>query len=881
MNILQIEKNLEIIAVKLSKSEFVFDLLLAYGVPRATVKLLKDGRYNLSKQADQIILKKRLFFQKVKDKDLHITIDALQNDIATMRHEPRFIVVTDFETLLAIDTKTKDQLDIDIIDIAKHYDFFLPWAGIEKHRHKNENPADRKAAEKMAKLYDGILAENNISTEERTHDLNVFLSRLLFCFFAEDTNIFEEKLFTNSVASHTQNDGSDLDIYLETFFDALNKQDTSQYPKYLQKFPYVNGGLFAKKHWIPKFSAKSRKIIIECGELNWSEINPDIFGSMMQAVTHPGQRTSLGMHYTSVPNIMKVVGPLFLDELNEEFEKYKENHNKLKNLLGRIVRIKIFDPACGSGNFLIIAYKELRRLEIRIIRELSMLSFSGIKLSNFYGIEIDDFAHEIAKLSLYLAEHQMNIEFLKETGKVNPTLPLKVGGNIFCENATRADWEKVCPKSENDEIYILGNPPYLGFNLQDNNQREDMRQVFYPRDDYKRLDYICCWFIKSSKYIKSINERVAFVSTNSICQGEQVNLLWPSILERSLEINFAHQPFRWSNSAKGNAGVTCVIIGLRKKVKQPCYLYVSEHREVVENINAYLTAGSDVIVVKRGSPLSDMPGMIRGDMPIDGGYLILSKTEKDFLISNFNESKNFIREFVGADEFLKGETRWCLWISNDDLPNALRIPFVRDRIERVKQMRNASKNKTTQELAKTPHLFGQIRHKEVPSIIIPSTTSERREYIPLGFLEAKIIISNLAYSIPCYEPFLFGILSSCMHMTWVRAVAGGLETRIRYTSGICYNTFPIPPLSTKQKEEISIYAYNVIEERERNSEKTIAQLYDPMKMPARLKEAHQSLDLMVERCYRLKPFASDEERLETLFKLYEQMIKEEKTKNNK
>ena len=425
MNIEQVKSGISTLLENFNKEEFIFDLLLAYGLPKSTITLLKKGRHNLSKQNGRIILKRKVFLQEETNADLHVTIDTLRKDPATNRYSPRFLIVTDYTTLLATDTKTNENLDIPIKDIVKHYDFFLPWAGIEKHRQGNENPADRKAAEKMAKLYDEILAENTIREPRRLHDLNVFLSRLLFCFFAEDTNIFESKLFTNSIASHTQEDGSDFGDYLDKLFEVLNNSERSDFPQYLQRFPYVNGGLFATKHWIPSFSARSRKIIIECGELNWSQINPDIFGSMMQAVVHPGERESLGMHYTSVPNIMKVIEPLFLDELREEFELNKENKRKLQSLLNRISRIKFFDPACGSGNFLIITYKELRRLEIHIIKQLGIFSFSSIPLSNFYGIEIDDFAHENAKLSLYLAEHQMNIEFKDELSNVSPTLPLK------------------------------------------------------------------------------------------------------------------------------------------------------------------------------------------------------------------------------------------------------------------------------------------------------------------------------------------------------------------------------------------------------------------------------------------------------------------------
>lgn len=878
MHITEIEKNLEKLVENFSKNEFIFDLLLAYGVPKATITLLKKGRHNLSKKDGEIILKKKLLFQEVEGRDLHQIIDNLQNEASTMSHSPRFIIVTDYTTLLAVDTKNKDQLDIEIKNITKYYDFFLPWAGIEKHNHSNENPADRKAAETMAKLYDGILEENSIENEERTHDLNVFLSRLLFCFFAEDTNIFEEKIFTNYIASHTQADGSDLDTYLDTLFDVLNTKDSSKYPSYLQKLPYVNGGLFAKKHWIPKFSARSRKIIIECGKLDWSKINPDIFGSMIQAVVHSGERGSLGMHYTSVPNIMKVIGPLFLNNLKDEFYQNRANKKKLEEILSRIARIKFFDPACGSGNFLIITYKELRRLEMEIIKELGIFAFSGINLSQFYGIEIDDFAHEIAKLSLYLAEHQMNIEFKEEFKKVSPTLPLKTGGNIVCKNATLVQWENICPKNENDEIYILGNPPYLGARNQSKMQKDELRIIFQDREEYKDTDYIACWFLKGADYIKQMNAKLSFVSTNSISQGEQVAFIWPYILERNLEIFFAYQSFKWENNAKGNAGVTCIIVGIENINKAKKFIYSGNNSFEVQNITPYLTSGRTIIVKAAKKPISQLPLMVMGNMARDGGNLILSAVEKGELLKKFPESTLFLRKFYGAQEFLNGTERWCLWISDEMADEARKIDPIQERIKNVYNFRITSEAKTTISYASIPHKFAQRSHKSGSVIIVPRVSSERRHYIPFGFLDENSIISDSAQAIYNAEPWIFGIISSCMHMVWVRSVCGSLETRIRYSSALGYNTFPIPPLTAKQKEEITRHVYTILEERENHSEKNIAQLYDPDKMPDGLKEAHRQLDLAVERCYRSKPFNSDEERLEYLFKLYEQMIAEAKAR---
>lgn len=883
MNSGQIEENVKSVIENFSKEEFVFELLLAYGLPKATITLLKKGKHNLSKKENQVILKKKLFFQEVQDKDLHETIDSLQKDTQTMRHEPRFIVVTDYETLLAVDTKTKEHLDTSIRDISKRYDFFLPWAGIEKHKHKNENPADRKAAEKMAKLYDGILAENEIGKDsEKTHALNIFLSRLLFCFFAEDTKIFEDGLFTDSVASHTRADGSDLDTYLAKLFIVLNTKEEERggLADHFRKFPYVNGGLFKDEQWIPKFSAKSHRIIIECGELDWKQINPDIFGSMMQAVTHPGERASLGMHYTSVPNIMKVIEPLFLNDLREEFEKCKGNKKKLDGLRIRMSKIKFFDPACGSGNFLIITYKELRRLEMDIIREVGSFSFSDLQLSQFYGIEIDDFAHEIAKLSLYLAEHQMNVEFKHEFGETRPTLPLRESGNIVCGNATRINWEEVCLKNENDEVYILGNPPYLGGKSQSKEKKQDMRVAFDDEKKNGELDYISCWFIKAARYISGRDcMSFAFVTTSSICQGSQVQQLWPRIFKLNLEITFAHRPFKWSNNAKGNAGIICSIVGINNTSEnKPKFLFDGGVKQNVKNINPYLVVSDDnIIIYQRLKPISQLPQIITGNSPYDGGHLLLSPKEKNQIISEYPQANQFIKRIHGSQDFINGKQRWCLWIGNNQLGEASKIKIIKDRIDRCKNFRENG-GEVAKGLVDRPHQFRYIHQAQLSQIIIPRVSSERRVYIPFGFLDENYIVSDSAQVIYDSDPWVFGVISSKMHMVWVKITGGYLGTSIRYSSALCYNTFPIPLLTTKQKEDITRHVYEVLEERERHSQKTMAQLYDPDKMPTGLREAHHSLDLAVERIYRSRPFASDEERLEYLFALYERMIAEEKSK---
>ncbi len=825
-----------------------------------------------------------------------------------LKHSPRFIIVTDSESLLAVDTKTNEGLDIPIPDLPKHTDFFLPLAGMEKTQHQNENPADIKAAGKMAKLFDEIKKDNPTHSAAEVHNLNVFLSRLLFCFFAEDTGIFEETQFTNAIGSHTQEDGSDLNTYLDTLFEVLNTdtKNRKKLPAYLTAFPYVNGGLFRNKHEAPVFNRKSRATIIECGSLQWKDIHPDIFGSMFQAVIKPEERGEKGMHYTSVPNILKVIKPLFLDELSEELEAGKYEPKRLLNLLDRIGKIKIFDPACGSGNFLIIAYKELRVLEIKILQQLQELQkavsgfepkqlelipkaqlslasqfqlemFSRIELSSFYGIELDDFAHEVAVLSLWLAQHQMNMKFKEILGTANPTLPLRAGGNIIIGNATRLDWATVCTVDSN-EVFILGNPPYLGSFLQTKGQKQDLALVCDGFKSYKDLDYIACWFIKAAEYIQNSEAKFAFVTTNSICQGEQVILLWPYILSKGLEIFFAYESFKWVNSAKNNAGVYCTIIGIRNIHSGLKKIFTEKLFQTVDNINPYLSSGSSVFIAKRMKPLSMIPTMSYGSKVVDNGHLIFTSEEKSELLKLYPNAIDLFKRFAGSAEFIRGLERWILYLNENNLEFAKGIPPILKRLQLVKSFRAKSSEESTREMANSPHKFYYSVHSNSNSIIIPRTSSERRRYIPMGFLNGDTIVSDAASVIFNSEYWIFSILTSRIHMVWVSAVAGRLKTDYRYSSQLCYNTFPFPEINPTQKHELERHVYRILEEREKHSEKTLSQMYDPDKMPQGLKEAHQELDLAVERCYRSKPFDTDEERLAYLFKLYEQMIVSEKSR---
>ena len=868
--------------------ELVYDLLRIFcGYGDGNIRRIRDGVGNKAKDGHTVLIPNLIAYRPKAELDFHDEIKAMQADPKIAKHSPRLYVVSDGQTIVAFDPKELDIYENEVALMWKDFDFFYPLAGIEKIRHMEEAEADVKSAELMAKIFDEIRRHNDIKDKTEMHNLNIFMSRLLFCYFAEDTNLFPEpQLFTNSIKQHTAEDGHDLAEFIDRAFLAMSTNDPAvrdSLPMQFCVFPYVNGGLFEKRVPIPVLSRRARILMIKCGDFDWKDINPDIFGSMIQAVVTPEMRAGLGMHYTSVPNIMKLIRPLFLDGLYEEFNMAKDTHDKkrLRRLLARLGTIKFFDPACGSGNFLIVSYKKIRELEILIWEELRNLGtpelpLSNVSLQQFYGIEIDDFACDTATLSLWLAEHQMNNKF-EEAFSIRPNaLPLRPSGHIVCSNACRLDWNVVCPHTAEDEVYVMGNPPYLGARLQDENQKEDMQFAMQDKIAFNNLDYIATWFFIGSEYIKRSKAKLAFVTTNSICQGEQVGLLWSHILSLGTEIYFAYSSFKWSNNAKNNAGVTCTIIGLRNSSGykgEPKYLFRAKDKQTVDNINPYLTNGANVFVTRQGTAISDFPPIAFGSMPNDGGAFVLTPQEKDKLTEEDNRTVELIHPFLGSQEFIRGEERYCLWITDDLLPLAQSIPDVKRRIEACKVTREKSPREATRQLASVPYKFGFISHKDSECIIIPSVSSERREYIPIGYLPAGTVVSNLAFAIYDAPKWLFAILTSKMHMAWVKTVGGRLKTDYRYSAQLCYNTFPFPAIGEAQKAELANLAQDVLDLRDEHFDMTLAEMYNPETMPGDLMAAHHRLDLAVERCYRPEPFTSDEERLECLFKLYVKMTK--------
>lgn len=870
--------------------DFIFDLLTAYGRAQGNITRLRNGSLNVAEDPSTEIAQKNVVYFKHTTKDPLAVIEELRTSPAVVRYNTRFVIVTDFVELVAIDTKTNENLMIPIREIDQHFTFFLPWAGMEKAQYVAEAHADVKAAERMGKLFDELLQANPGIFDDPTgrHALNTFFTRLLFCFFAEDTGIFKENQFTNAVGSHTQVDGSDVAEFLTYLFAALDTKFTSSKPTHLASFPYVNGRLFqmSTKQTIPQFTKKARDLLVEAGTLIWREINPDIFGSMFQAVVTPGKRADLGQHYTSVPNILKTIEPLFMDELKEKFDQSFNSIPQLEKLLDRISEIKIFDPACGSGNFLVIAYKELRRLEHAILERLGTLSIkhqrisleSRINIENFYGIEIDDFAVEVAILSLWIAKHQMNTEFYEKFNLKIELIPLKEAGQIVQGNATRVDWNMVCP-NDGGEIYLIGNPPYKGGKSQNREMKADYPFVFGTRPYSKDLDYIALWFVKGANYIEGTRAELSFVSTNSVAQGEHVGLMFPMIFAMDIEIGYAYTSFKWENNAKRNAGVTVVVINLRMERPGQKLIFTDGLQIQVTNINGYLTDGPSVFVYRRTSVLSpDLPRMVLGSMPKDGGHLILEPRDCSEIIALDQKSEKFIKRYIGSAEFINDIERYCLWIMDSDLDEARQNPLIDGRLDAVASWRSESVASTTADFAVYPNRFKQMAYRPTNSVVVPRVSSERRKYVPMGFLGPETVVSDLANTVYDAEPWIFSLLTSKMHNVWLRAVSGQLETRIRYGAYIVYNNFPVPSLSEATKEKLTVAAFRVLDVREYHCELTLADLYDPDKMPEDLEHAHDEVDALVDSIYSKKPYETDEHRLSDLFAMYERMTAEEAAK---
>lgn len=886
MAITEYEDQIQSIINEPNHEGFVYDFLSVYEkIPKATITKLRKGLNNLSKEPGEVYLKNKLYFKQT-DSDLmqaYVDVQARVNELGT---KPRFIIVTDYKQLLAKDTKTHDSLDIEFSKLSQKFEFFLAWNGIEKADFDKENPADVRAAERFAKLYDVVAKDNPHASRK---GLNLFLIRVLFCLFAEDTNILENNLFTNSIKQMTKEDGTDFDAFVSQLFGVLDFEKSQRpvdTPSWLNDFPYVDGDLFKDPHESLMFSSKSRKLIIDAGELlNWNQVNPDILGSMIQAVASEDSRSHLGMHYTSVPNIMKVIKPLFLDGLREDFEAAKGNEYKLQKLYDRIGNIKFMDPACGSGNFLIITYKELRQLEIDILIELNNIGVStmyvpSVTLDQFYGIEIDDFACDVTRLSLWIAEHQMNVKLHEQiSDAVRPTLPLQHAGAIVCGNALRIDWEKVLPHEKDDEVYLFGNPPYLGANNQRNNHKSDLKKLFNGIIKTGELDYICGWFYDAALYIRDTRSQFSFVTTNSLTEGKLVGIFWPLIMSMNLEIQSARQSFKWNNNARGQAQVTVEIIQIGNESDRNRVLFNSLGKKEVANINVYLNEGKTIIVNKKvGAPLFNLPKIFSGNRPTDGkGNLRFSKSEYSQIIDDDPSLAILFKKLIGGKDTQNGTYNYVLWIKKNLLQKAMSNVLIKQRIENVKRARS-----NNPKLADEPWRFRDTREAKSSMIVIPATSSENRLYVPITIYNSDYIANNSTMVIYDAPLWLFGILQSHMHMLWLQIIGGKLETRLRYSKNLVYNTFPLLRLSTRRKNEIEDLVWKILDIRDEEGG-TLADLYgsplaakNPKPMNPRLKAAHEELDQVVDRAYRDRPFKDDNERLALLLDMYSKKVNEEK-----
>jgi hypothetical protein len=903
MNAVEIEAAVsELAGAIFDASEFPYAFLAAFGNKDTTIARLRKGDTNKSDLPGGVLQRNNIHLAVAKPGQVNATLSALRTSPETAKGKVKFVLATDGVSLEAEEIITGETLACDYPKFAGHFGFFLPLAGISTIKEIKDSAVDIRATGRLNKLYLELLRENpEWAKEERRHDMNHFMARLIFCFFAEDTGIFEGSgLFTKVVDQMSETTSANTHEVIRKIFCAMNvptkgnARVEAKIPAWADRFPYVNGGLFAGSVEVPRFTRIARTYLLHAGHLDWHEINPDIFGSMIQAVADDEERGALGMHYTSVPNILKVLNPLFLDDLRDQLEAADDNKAKLLNLRKRMARIRVFDPACGSGNFLVIAYKQMRAIEVEINQRRGERGLkSVIPLTNFRGIELRDFPAEIARLALIIAEYQCDVLYLGQKQAVQEFLPLDAQNWIVCGNALRLDWLQICPptgtgvklvaddlfesplnQSEIDfenvggETYICGNPPYLGGKGQSTSQKAELASVFGSRDKIGELDYVAAWLLKGAEYAAYNDAEAAFVATNSVNQGAQVHQLWPRIFMLGIEISFAHKDFKWSNNATNNAAVICSILGLRKRGRKQKVLFENGLVREVTCIGPYLVPGHEIVVSQALAPISDLMPIITGNSPYDGGHLILSSNQRAELVKKHPNAGLLVKRLYGSKDYLSGEQRYCLWIDNANLPLAESIPEIKNRIEGVRLFR-LSGGEVARGLASRPHQFRYTHQAKSHLIIAPRVSSERRLYIPFGLLPSDCIVGDSAQAIYDAEVWHLSILLSLMHMSWVRTVSGRLKTDLRYSSALCYNTFPVPLLTDQNKTDLTRCAEEILLAREAHFPAAAAELYDPESMPANLRHAHERNDEVVERIYIGRRFKNDTERLEKLFDLYE------------
>ena len=908
MNAIEIEEAISALFDKPCKPEtFPAEFLEAFGNKTTTIKRLQSAA-SLSDIDGAVLLRNNIHLKVCLEGQVGLVFNQLKTSPATLKNKVKFILVTDGATVEAEDLSGDAPLVCEYADFPNHFGYFLPLAGIETVKQIRDSSFDIRATSRLNRLYIELLKDNpDWGTSENRHEMNHFMARLIFCFFAEDTDIIRgDRLFIKTIEQMSDRDSANTNQVISEIFRALNTKPTDRIneklPRWTEQFPYVNGGLFSGKVEVPRFSKIARSYLLHIGNLDWTKINPDIFGSMIQAVADDEERGSLGMHYTSVPNILKVLNPLFLNDLREQLAVAGDNARILLNLRKRIAKIRVFDPACGSGNFLVIAYKQMREIENEVnSRRGEDGRKTDIPLTNFRGIELRDFPAEVARLALIIAEYQCDLLYRGQKEALDDFLPLDSQNWITCGNALHLDWLSLCPptgksvrvqsddlfetpqdptqidfENEGGETYICGNPPYKGTKNQTPEQKSDLESVFSKyKGSYKACDYVCGWFVKGAEYSNQTPAKVAFVSTNSICQGQHASLLWPLLSKLNQKIFFAHTSFKWANLASHNAGVTVVIVGISVQNERKKYIFSEDREETsvreVENINSYLSPTGDVFVEKRSKPFGHFSAMTLGNQPYEGGNLFLERADLNELGEKVKGAKKFIRRAYGSSEFINNDERYCLWINDDDLDYVKTIPFIAKRIDKVYEWRLKSERPATVAMASRPHQFCEMKSGRSNTLVIPIRSSENRPFLPVGLLDSKSIVTNLAYAIYDGPIFNLAIIASRIHLVWISAVCGKLETRFSYSNKMGWNTFPILPLTEKNRDDLSKCAEDIVLAREAHFPATIADLYEPDNMPQNLREAHERNDEVLERIYIGRRFRNDTERLEKLFELYAKM----------
>ena len=912
MNAVEIEQAISDLALEpFDPAEFPYAFLTAFGHKETTLKRLRTGNSNASDLPGAILQRNHIHLAVCPEGHVSDTLKALRASPATAKAKARFILATDGQTLEAEELASGDTIAPAYADFPNHLGFFLPLAGITTIKEIKDNPVDVRATGRLNKLYIELLRENpDWATEERRVDMNHFMARLIFCFFAEDTDIFNgEGLFTQSIEQWSERDGSNTHLVLAEIFRAMNIRSNERsateprLPNWANGFPYVNGGLFSGNTDAPRFTRMARTYLLHAGHLNWKEINPDIFGSMIQAVADDEERGALGMHYTSVPNILKVLNPLFLDDLRGQLAEAGENERKLLNLRKRLARIRVFDPACGSGNFLVIAYKQMREIEFEINRRRGETHLkSAIPLTNFRGIELRDFPAEIARLALIIAEYQCDVRYRGQKDALADFLPLSKENWIFCGNALRWDWLSICPptgmgvkvvaddlfetsleqteidfENEGGETYICGNPPYKGNAKKTAEQKKDMGDLLDKKiEGWGLLDYVCGWFFKAHEYTKYTRAKFAFVATNSVSQGQHVTCFWKPLFDDGLKFNFAVRSFKWSNLAANDAGVTVVCIGAGVQAATSD-LYDEDKKLTTKNINAYLMPADDYWITPSSSPVFDIQPMQKGNYYGMSEHLIFYTEGKQAYL-NAGLDASFIRKFYGSSEVIKARPRACFWFPDEPPTEVLAIADIKKKLEQGKAARQTSKDAVSNGMVKRPHQFREMRSCENYFFAIPVVSSENRSYLPVDLLDNQSIVSNKCFAL--YDPpfWNFALIASRLHWVWIGAVCVRLEMRFSYSNTLGWNTFPVPLLTEQNKIDLTRCAEDILLAREAHFPATIADLYDPESMPDNLRRAHERNDEVLERIYIGRRFRNDTERLEKLFELYTKMTAETASK---